>query len=285
MNTDMKTTYEDVLEANRRLHTRMADEYNEEPHFRPENIAAVDQRMTPLFEATRAERLLDLGCGTGFIINIAKHHVRAIDGVDATQAMLDKVDTSGPAEIRLVRADTATVELEAGAYDVVTAYSLLHHLYDRVPTLHTAFHALREGGRLYVDLEPSFYFWEQINRLDPDAEYHPIVAREVEMVTHIDAHVAEKFDLPPELMNQAEYGKNVQGGLREEDLLSELTQVGFKDIHFFYNWFLGQGALINDASYERDARFRHAEVMAGMLQRAMPVSRPLFKYFGFTATR
>lgn len=281
----METTYEDVLEANRTLHTRMADEYNQEPHFRPENIAAVERRLTPLFEATNAQRLLDLGCGTGFIIDIAKHHVPAIDGVDATQAMLDKVDRSGPAEIRLFQADTATVDVEAGAYDVVTAYSFLHHLYDRVPTLQTAYRALRQGGRLYADLEPNFYFWEQVNQLDPAAEYDPIVAREVKMVSHIDAHVAEKFDVPPDLMNQAEYGKNIQGGLVEEILRAELTQVGFKDIRFFYHWFLGQGALINDPAYERDVRFGHAEVMAGMLQRAMPVSRPLFKYFGLTATR
>ena len=97
-----QSKYEEVVKANIALHSKMADDYSTcEPHFRPENIAKVEAKLKNIIDETKAKRLLDLGCGTGFMINIAKKYVTEIDGVDVTQAMMDKVDTSGPAKIRL----------------------------------------------------------------------------------------------------------------------------------------------------------------------------------------
>ena len=128
--------YKKVITANQKLHTVLASAYNEtEPHFKPENIAHVDRQLRKVFGATNARRLLDLGCGTGFIINIAKKYVKEIDGVDVTEAMLTRVDRSGDVVIRLHIADSGSFSVTEGSYDVVTAYSFLHHLYDIEPTL------------------------------------------------------------------------------------------------------------------------------------------------------
>src|SRR5882762_8000916 len=95
-----RTLTETVIEANIAVHSKLADRYQTcEPHFRPENVAKVERRLSALVRETRAENLLDLGCGTGFVINIAKKYLRSITGVDVTQAMLDRVDCSGPAKI------------------------------------------------------------------------------------------------------------------------------------------------------------------------------------------
>ena len=95
--------YKKVISANQTLHTVLASSYNEtEPHFRPENVAHVDRQLKKIANATNARRLLDLGCGTGFIINIAKKYVKEIDGVDVTEAMLQRVDRSGDAVIRFI---------------------------------------------------------------------------------------------------------------------------------------------------------------------------------------
>src|SRR5688572_19404058 len=85
----------EVIRANIDVHSRMADSYNTaEPHFRPENQAKVRKLLEDLRRRSGNNRLLDLGCGTGFILGLAKDLFEELHGVDVTQAMLDKVDRS-----------------------------------------------------------------------------------------------------------------------------------------------------------------------------------------------
>jgi ubiquinone/menaquinone biosynthesis C-methylase UbiE len=278
--------YEQVLAANVALHSRMAKDYNTvEPHFRPENVARVEERLRAACErAGEAKRMLDLGCGTGFMIQIAKKFVAEIDGVDATASMLAVVDRSGPAQIRLFEGDTGSYPLEESRYDVATAYSFLHHLYDIRPTLAAAHRALRPGGVFYSDLDPNYYFWEAIKDLDPAANYDPIVSREIGAVTAKDEEIAGKFGVSKEVFNQAEYGKAITGGFKEEELSRELRAAGFTDIRMHYYWFVGQGAIVNAPGVDAATGQREARLVEGLLDRALPLSRTLFKYVGFTAT-
>jgi ubiquinone/menaquinone biosynthesis C-methylase UbiE len=278
--------YWEVVQSNVLLHSSVAGHYNtSEPHFRPENIARVESILIKIIKSVQGRRLLDLGCGTGFIISIAKNHVQEITGIDVTQEMLEKVDTTGNCRITLLQHDTGTVSLPAESFDVATGYSFFHHLYDIVPTLKTAFKALRKGGKLYADLEPNYYFWKEINKLTREGNYDFIVKREIEAVTYKDEDIAKTFGVNEEVFNSAEYGKSTKGGFKEELLLKVLKQIGFRDVEFQYNWFIGQGVLINDDRYSKEERFKYAQVMDDILQRAKPLSRSLYKYLGFMASK
>ena len=279
--------YDDVVAANVRLHTSMSDDYQScEPHFRPENVAGVERKLLGAIEGLDATRLLDLGCGTGFMIDIAKHHFSEIHGVDATRAMLDRVDLSGPARITLHEGDTGSFEVEEGTFQVVTAYSFLHHLYDVVPTLKTAARALEPGGRFYADLEPNAHFWSGIAELEQrGGEYDPIVQREIQSVQHRDDEIEQEFGVSAEDFNRAEWGKSMQGGFTPEDLEGKILGAGFTSVDFFYEWFVGRGQLINDPDLSEDRRTTDAEAVDALLRRALPLSRGLFKYLGFIATR
>lgn len=282
----MDTTYQKVIEANIALHSKMSGDYSTcEPHFRPENIRKVENILKPIIDAVQAKKMLDLGCGTGFMINIGKKYVSEIHGVDVTQAMMDRVDKSGNAKIELYNHDTGSFPTVAGAYDLVTAYSFLHHLYDAKPTLQTAANALRKGGKFYADLDPNFYFWDSINHLKRHGKYDEIISREIEMVTYKDEDIEKNFGVEKDVFNQAEFGKNIKGGFKEEELVASLKEVGFTDVQFFYHWFVGQGKLINDEQIEKEKRFEHADVMHEYLLKAMPLTRHLFKYVGFIATK
>ena len=183
-----------VADANVELHTKLAASYNScEPHFRAENVAKVEARLVSALDAGGRARLLDLGCGTGFMIDIAKRHVEEIHGVDITPAMIERVDRSGGALIELHLADTGRFEPEPGSFDVVTAYSFLHHLADVEPTLRTAARALHAGGVFYADLEPNSEFWSAIGALERGGEYDPILSREIEMVTFKDEDIERQF--------------------------------------------------------------------------------------------
>ena len=281
--------YDEVIKANIELHSIMSDDYSTcEPHFRPENIQKVDKNLSEVISSAPNDgkrRLLDLGCGTGFMINIAKKYVDEIVGVDVTKAMLDKVDTSGDCQIELKNTDTGSVEVKAGSFDVATAYSFLHHLYDVGPTLATAYNALKKGGKFYVDLDPNYYFWDGVNNLERDGDYDVFVKREIEAVTYKDEDIEKNFGVNKDVFNAAEYGKNIAGGFKEEELTQKLKDLGFSDIKFFYHWYIGQGVFINETDYSKEDRFKYADVTNDILQRALPLSKNLFKYIGFIATK
>ena len=275
-----------VIEANIAVHSKLAAHYQTcEPHFRPENVAKVEHRLAAIAQETRAENLLDLGCGTGFMINIAKKYVRRIVGVDVTQPMLDRVDRSGSASIELVNHDTGTYPAAPGAFQLVTAYSFLHHLCELAATFRTANQALAPGGKFYADLDPNFYFWESICQLERGGDYHPLVRREIEAVTFKDEEIEAKFGVSRETFNHAEFGKDIAGGFKEETLRLQLIEAGFASVEFHYHWFMGEGFLINSGPGAREELFQQAAVVNDALQRALPVSRNMFKYLGFVATK
>jgi SAM-dependent methyltransferase len=283
----MTDRYNDVIQANIAVHSKVAAVYAKtEPHYRPENLAIVDRTLKRLVGETAATSVLDLGCGTGFMINLLKHHVGRVVGVDVTRAMLDQVDTTGPATIELHEHDTGSFAAAPGSFDLVTAYSFLHHLYDIKPTLATAATALRKGGKLYADLDPNFYFWDDIKKLDgATSGLDPIVAREVAAVAHKDDQMNQEYGIPTSVFNDAEYGKDIAGGFKEEVLRATLHEVGFSDVTFTYYWYLGQASLVNDEAKPRDQRLADAALVDSVLQRVLPLSRNLYKYIGFIATR
>jgi len=282
----MDDKYKQVIAANIAVHSKLASFYEKtEPHFREENIAVVDARIKGAAAETNAKKLLDLGCGTGFMINIAKKHVKHIVGVDVTRAMLDRVDTSGDAKIELNEHDTGSFPVAPGTFDMVTAYSFLHHLYDIAPTVKTAATALRNGGIFYADLDPNFYFWDAIQKLDEKGTYDPIVRREIDAVVHIDDTMNKEYGIPNDVFNDAEYGKNIAGGFKEEAVRDTLLSAGFSKVEFRYYWFLGQAFMVNDESLTRPERLASAARADAVLQRVMPLSRHLYKYVGFVATK
>jgi ubiquinone/menaquinone biosynthesis C-methylase UbiE len=277
---------DEVIEANKILHSKMAPEYNScEPHFSPENVLNVELRINNYWNSQNNKKALDLGCGTGFMINILKKNFKHITGVDVTQEMLDRVDMSGNCEIQLMNCDTGKVELEHQSYDLVTAYSFLHHLYDPKPTFETAYKSLKDNGVFYADLDPNFYFWEKIHSLDFEQDYDPVIEREIKSVSFNDLEIKKRFMVSEDIFNTAEFGKNIKGGFRDFDLVRLLKEVGFKEIKVFFNWFIGQSYLINKEVTKKEELLNVAKEMEEVLHKVLPISKSLFKYIGFCATK
>lgn len=281
-----QSMYQKVIDANVAIYKTISAHYDTcEPHYKPENISQVEDKLNAIFKETNARKMLDLGCGTGFLINIAKNHIKNIDGVDVTKEMLEKVDLSGEAKIELFHHDTGSFPVKKEEYDVVTAYSFLHHLYDILPTLKTAFVALKPGGIFYNDLDPNYYYWEQINSLKRDGNYNDILIREIEMVSYKDEDIEKNFGVSKDDFNHAEYGKNIAGGFTEEFLRDQLTSVGFSKVEIFYYWFIGQASVVNNPYMKKEENLKSAKSMDNVLQNVLPLSRHLYKYLGFKATK
>lgn len=272
-------SHQRVLEANIAVHTAMAADYDRtQPHYRPENVARVSEALRLLADETGGGSLLDLGCGTGFIINIAKSHFRRVVGVDVTQAMLDRVDTSG-GNIELWNGRTEDLPYADGEFDVCTAYSYLHHLPDLRPTLAEAARCLRVGGRFFSDQDPNRAFWTLMTTLRGSPVAEGFVAREVSAVTHTAEDQAAEAGVGADEVALAEYQKVYLGGLDPHDVIEAFRDCGFASAAVRYEWFLGQGKVLHEQSSQ------HAAVVENYLREALPASAPLFKYLRFDAIR
>jgi len=279
----MTEKLQEIIDANITVHTIMADKYNNEPHFRPENQQKVRAVLENIQKTKQYKSLLDIGCGTGFIINLSHDLFPEIHGVDVTQAMLDRVDTSH-GNITLHNSSAENLPFHDKYFDLVTAYAFIHHVQDYRKILQEVFRVLKENGTCYIDLEPNKLFWQAMVDLEkkPTLEQDKlsaIVKKEVNSVLHTDDKVLEEFNIDKEVFNKAEYTKSILGGIDPLEFEKCCKEIGFASCEISYQWFLGQGSIMHEQS------FQAADDINSYLQNILPLSAHTFKYLRFILTK
>jgi len=94
-------TRDEAIKANIYVHSFLANagEYQKSPHFLPENrqkVRKILERVTAPLAGRPDSKVIDFGCGTGFLMDLMKDLFTEVHGVDITLDMMNKVDvTSG----------------------------------------------------------------------------------------------------------------------------------------------------------------------------------------------
>ena len=107
---------------------------------------------------SRVRRILDLGCGNGRLLALARLARPGVEGValDFSPTMLAAATTrfAEDAQVSVVEHDMSEPLPDLGRFDVVLSSFAIHHLADeRKPALYReVFHALEPGG-LFCNLE------------------------------------------------------------------------------------------------------------------------------------
>jgi ubiquinone/menaquinone biosynthesis C-methylase UbiE len=121
--------------------------------------SAVELAMTALLEARKPGRLVDIGTGTGRMIElfagIADHAI----GVDRSPEMLrlarSKLAASGTSSWELQQGDIAALPLASGSADTVILHQVLHYIPAPEAAVAEAARLVADGGRLLiVDFAP-----------------------------------------------------------------------------------------------------------------------------------
>ena len=116
--------------------------------------AAVERALLELFPADGVGRLLDVGTGTGRLLELLAPRISLGLGVDASRAMLAlaRARLAGQAfshcAVRL--ADMYRLPIPDAGFDAVVMQMVLHHAEDPAAALAEAARVLRPGGRLVV---------------------------------------------------------------------------------------------------------------------------------------
>lgn len=119
----------------------------------------VEKALAGLIGEEPIDSLLDLGTGTGWVLQQLHSHYRRALGIDASRDMLSvaraNLDRAGILKASVRHGDIFNLPAEAGDFDLVTVHQVLHFLDQPEKAVTEAARVLRRGGRLLiVDLAP-----------------------------------------------------------------------------------------------------------------------------------
>ena len=281
----MTTSRKKAIEANIKVHSSLASsgEYNRSPHFRPENKQKVRKILEGLIKKESEKqpyRLLDLGCGTGFIIHLVHDLVDEVHGVDITDEMMSLIDLS-PGNIQVQNSLAEETPFEDKFFNMVTAYSFLDHLTSYEDVVAEAYRVLKPGGIFYSDLNPNRHFskcMEALENYSLDA-LPEVVSREITGMLHNGEYWENNFGIDKEALTNAEPIKSFDKGFDPDEFLEFGRKVGFSNVSFEYDWFLGQGIIMHEHSREE------ADTVDQYLRFVLPATQGLYKYIRFIFIR
>lgn len=146
----------EVRDANITYYDSVAEVYEDEVeqaiHQNDFNQRRIDQMVKSLAEKTKKELFLDLGCGTGNVLKLGKNHFRKAMGVDISFNMLMQAKRNG---LEVIQADILFLPFKPLLFDVVSIFSVLHHIYDYSAVFNQIGRVLKDGGYFYSDWDPT----------------------------------------------------------------------------------------------------------------------------------
>lgn len=119
----------------------------------------VEAEMLKLVGEEKFRSMLDLGTGTGRILELFSPYYEKGTGIDASRDMLAvaraRLDQAGLSRVQSRQGDLFTLPTRPEDHDLVTIHQVLHYLEDPAAAIREARTALKPGGRLLiVDFAP-----------------------------------------------------------------------------------------------------------------------------------
>ena len=122
-----------------------------EQHTINANLAA-NIRMNNIKMFKTSGKLLELGCGHKYFLDLAKQNTFEVEGTELSKAMIQEIDHKihfgNPSEIE-----------ELGKYDVICGYHVLEHINNPIKEIRTLVEHLNDDGLMAFEL-PTMIFYD-----------------------------------------------------------------------------------------------------------------------------
>jgi demethylmenaquinone methyltransferase/2-methoxy-6-polyprenyl-1,4-benzoquinol methylase/ArsR family transcriptional regulator len=114
----------------------------------------VESAIREAVGAAPLDAVLDIGTGTGRMLELIAPQAARVLGIDQSPQMLsvarDRIDRAGLRNVQLRQGDMFALPVEHNGFDLVILHQVLHYLDDPSRALREAARTLRPGGRLLV---------------------------------------------------------------------------------------------------------------------------------------
>lgn len=109
-----------------------------------------DLNFGPLLPASPDARIIDVGCGMGYLLRfLAKRGYRNAEGVDISAEQVEACRKSGLSSVSRVEDPAQFLSTRAGTYDMIIMTDVLEHIPKPqvIPLLQAIYKALKPGGK------------------------------------------------------------------------------------------------------------------------------------------
>ena len=116
------------------------------------SYSRVKNMIENLANKTNKDFILDIGCGSGYVLKAAKNKFKRLMGIDISINMLKQALSHGDS---ILCGDINYLSVKKDAVDVVSAFSVIHHLYSPTLLFNEIYRVLKPNGYFYADNDPN----------------------------------------------------------------------------------------------------------------------------------
>jgi trans-aconitate methyltransferase len=106
--------------------------------------------LVQLLAPRPGERILDLGCGTGYLTDLIARSGAKIIGADNSASMIEKARTAYP-ELEFQQISATELSFDQ-SFDAVFSNAVLHWVLDKAAAIDGIYRSLRPGGRFVMEM-------------------------------------------------------------------------------------------------------------------------------------
>lgn len=192
-----------------------------------------------------SKRALDFGSGTGNITGKLLEMGYTVTAVDISSEMcmiLGKKFNEYLVSNKLViiNSPIEDITFDGNSFDLITCYSVLHHLPDYIKTIRKLSFSLKNGGVMYIDHEISPFYW--INESNILADFVKLVYFHSNPILNTLYFNIIGVNIPPLDYGLSDYWHQKEHPLDHSEIESFFREEGFEffkriDYHLKRTWF------------------------------------------------
>ena len=217
------TLEEQVKKANKEFYDIVGSSYEQLDGRRTESLHAyVKDQLREVLVLGDSETILDLGCGSGFVSQVASHLFKQRYAIDISWRILRGIEDP---RLRKIVADSDYIPIRDNQMDVVGAFAFLHHCHSFERLCEEIYRILKKGGFFYSDHDMDISF---------NSRFKPMM-KIYRKVHNAKKRYLKNFEtLSEDLYDCTEFHQN---GIQPDQICSLLERIGFRKVNISFHWY------------------------------------------------